>query len=120
MPVEAPSPRDGDAVVSLTERAVEHFKDVLRKENLSADHGLRVGVSPGGCSGFSYTMSFESGARENDLVTEQDGLMVYVDRESAVHLRGVTIDWVESLHSSGFKFVNPTAERTCGCGTSFS
>ncbi|MGH7821325.1 MAG: HesB/IscA family protein [Candidatus Binatia bacterium] len=107
-------------VVVLTDRAAERFREAIRKEGLGPEYGLRVGVTEGGCSGYSYAMSFESERRPNDLVVEQNGLTVYVDADSAAHLRGVTIDFVESLHGAGFKFVNPNAARTCGCGTSFS
>jgi iron-sulfur cluster assembly accessory protein len=82
--------------------------------------GLRVGVVGGGCSGFSYSMSFENAAGMMDKQYEIDGLKVFVDATSATYLQGASVDYVETLEGAGFKFENPNATRTCGCGSSFS
>jgi len=111
-------PTDGPPIV-LTEVAVERFRSVMQQEKLGADYGVRLAVSSGGCSGMSYSMSFENQARADDTVLEQDGLKLFIDAESAPYLHGVTIDYVVGLHKEGFKFVNPKATRTCGCGESF-
>jgi iron-sulfur cluster assembly accessory protein len=82
--------------------------------------GLRVGVVGGGCSGFSYSMSFENGAGMMDKVFDMDGLKVYVDATSLMYLNQCRVDYVETLEGAGFKFDNPNVKSTCGCGSSFS
>ena len=106
-------------VVALTATAVQMVKEAMAQENLTG-HGIRVGVVGGGCSGFQYSMDFESQPRDGDLVLEQDGVKVFVDPMSSMYLQGVTIDYVQGLQGAGFKFVNPSAKNTCGCGSSFS
>jgi len=114
---EAPA---GDGrVLQLTDLAVERFRQVMKEQDLGPDSGVRIGVASGGCSGMSYSMSFESSARADDTVLEEKGLKLFIDAESAKYLQGVTIDYVVGLHREGFKFVNPKAARTCGCGESF-
>lgn len=114
-----PSPSAGAPIVSLTDLAVERFRSVMAQEKLGADYGVRIGVASGGCSGMSYSMGFENQARPDDTVVEQGGLKLFIDGQSTPHLAGVTIDYVVGLHKEGFKFVNPKATRTCGCGESF-
>jgi len=109
----------GGAALALTNLAAERFRKVMEQEKLSADYGVRIAVLSGGCSGMSYSMSFENQARENDTIVERCGLKLFVDAESAPYLEGVTIDYVVGLHREGFKFINPKATRTCGCGESF-
>jgi iron-sulfur cluster assembly protein len=106
-------------LVVLTEVAVQRFRGAMAQDKLGPDYGVRVSVSSGGCSGMSYSLGFENRPRADDTVIEQDGLTLFVDAESAPYLRGVTIDYVVGLHKEGFKFVNPKATRTCGCGESF-
>ncbi len=106
-------------LVSLTAKAVEMVKQAIAQENLSG-HGIRVGVVGGGCSGFQYSMDFEKQPRDGDQVIEQDGIKVFVDPMSSMYLQGVTIDYVQGLQGAGFKFNNPSARNTCGCGASFS
>lgn len=106
--------------VSLTPGAVEAAKRVRESEGFSAEHGLRVSVVGGGCSGFSYQLSFDRQRQEGDLEGHFDGLSVWVDPTSAQYLEGTQIDFVSSLHGGGFKFSNPKATGTCGCGSSFS
>ena len=106
--------------VRLTAPALAHFREAMAREGLGSGYGVRIGVTEGGCSGFSYEMGFDDSARPGDLVGEQDGIPIFVSAESVKHLEGVVIDYVQSLTSAGFKFVNPNATRTCGCGTSFS
>ena len=109
-----------DSVVTLTPSAVEMVKRIRAKEGLSDAHVLRVAVVGGGCSGFSYQLDFDDHGQEGDVVLEYDGVRVRVDPTSAEYLRGVQIDYVSSLSGGGFKFVNPNAKQTCGCGSSFS
>ncbi|HEY6200481.1 MAG TPA: iron-sulfur cluster assembly accessory protein [Candidatus Binatia bacterium] len=106
-------------VISLTDQAIRQVKAILARENIE-DHGLRVAVTSGGCSGFSYGLDFEKEERPDDVVVTIDGLRVYVDGASARHLNGTVIDYVSGLQESGFKFNNPNVKGTCGCGTSFS
>lgn len=105
--------------VTLTAKAVEMVKDAMQREGLLG-HGIRIGVVGGGCSGFQYSMDFEKEQRPDDLAMEQDGVKLFVDPMSSMYLQGVTIDYVVGLQGAGFKFNNPNARNTCGCGSSFS
>lgn len=105
--------------VSLTARAVEMVKKAIQEEGLQ-EHGLRVAVQGGGCSGLQYVLDFENKPRTGDLIADADGVQVYVDFASANLLRGTVVDYVKGLNGAGFKFENPNARRTCGCGHSFS
>jgi len=117
--VEEASP-EGSASVVLTPRAVEKVKQLRTKEGLSEAHALRVAVVGGGCSGFSYQLNFDERVQEGDRIVEYDGVRVLVDATSAQYLAGTEIDFVATLHGGGFKFSNPKATQTCGCGSSFS
>ena len=105
--------------LTLTEKAIQQVKTLLERENLSG-YGLRVSVVGGGCSGFSYGLDFEKEEKPGDTVLEMDGLKVYVNSDCAQHIKQTVIDYVIALHGGGFKFTNPNATGTCGCGTSFS
>ena len=105
--------------IVLTPKAVEMVKDAMQREGL-AGYGIRVGVMGGGCAGFQYSMDFEQAQKDGDLTFEQDGVKLYVDPMSSMYLQGVTIDYVVGLQGAGFKFSNPNARTTCGCGSSFS
>jgi iron-sulfur cluster assembly accessory protein len=106
-------------VVTLTDKAAEMVKAAMAKEKV-VGFGLRVGVVGGGCSGFQYHLAFEEAPAADDVVYEQHGVRIFVDTASQEHLAGVTVDYVTGLHGAGFKFVNPNASRTCGCGSSFA
>ncbi len=105
--------------VKLTPKAVEMVRKMREKERLSAEHGLRIGVVGGGCSGFQYQLQFDT-SKDGDRVADIDGVRVLVDEISFPYIAGTTLDYVEGLHGAGFKFDNPRASRTCGCGSSFS
>lgn len=105
-------------MITLTPEAVDELKDILAKEN-RPDLGLRVFVSPGGCSGLSYGMALEEQQEEGDTVIEQEGVRLLVDEFSATYLTGSEIDFSKSLMGGGFSVRNPNAARTCGCGHSF-
>jgi iron-sulfur cluster assembly accessory protein len=105
--------------VNMTSNAVAKVKEIMAQQN-PVPAGLRVGVVGGGCSGFSYSMSFENGAGMMDKVINVEGLQVFVDATSMMYLNGVTVDYVETLEGAGFKFENPNVKSTCGCGSSFS
>jgi iron-sulfur cluster assembly accessory protein len=111
---------DEDVPVTITAKAVEMVKVTRDQEGIDAEHGLRVAVRGGGCSGFEYALDYEKEARPNDLIYEQHGLTVYVDGVSARYLQGTTIDYVFGMAGAGFKFLNPNASGTCGCGSSFA
>ncbi len=113
------SSSEAPALVTLTAKAIEMVKAAIEQEGLK-DHGIRVGVVGGGCSGFQYSMDFENSQRDGDVVLEQDGLRLFVDPMSSMYLVGVTVDYVQGLQGAGFKFHNPNARNTCGCGSSFS
>lgn len=106
--------------VHLTAKAVEMVKLTRQQEGMDESFGLRVAVMGGGCSGFQYALDFEQEARPTDTVFEVDGLTVYVDPVSTRYLEGVTIDYVFGTSGAGFKFDNPKATGSCGCGHSFA
>jgi iron-sulfur cluster assembly accessory protein len=109
-----------DAPLTLTPRALDMVKQIRSKEGFSESHVLRVSVVGGGCSGFSYQLDFDEAPQEGDQVLSYDGVRVAIDPTSAQYLAGTQIDYVSSLHGGGFKFANPKATQTCGCGSSFS
>jgi len=104
--------------VTLTPIAAQKLQSILREKNLT-DHGLRVFVAGGGCSGLQYGMAFESQARDMDTIVDQHGLKVYVDPVSLDYLYGASIDYVDGLMGAGFRIENPNAVAACGCGSSF-
>jgi iron-sulfur cluster assembly accessory protein len=105
--------------ISLTTTASSKVKEIMAQQN-PVPTGLRIGVVGGGCSGFSYSMSFENSPGVMDKVYDFDGLKVYVDATSAMYLNGCVVDYVETLEAAGFKFENPNVKSTCGCGSSFN
>ncbi|HEX6805876.1 MAG TPA: iron-sulfur cluster assembly accessory protein [Terriglobales bacterium] len=107
------------APIMLTSKAVAKVKEIMAQQN-PVPAGLRVGVVGGGCSGFSYSMSFENNSGLMDKVFEMEGLKVFVDATSLTYLNGCTVDYLETLEGAGFKFDNPHVKSTCGCGSSFS
>jgi iron-sulfur cluster assembly accessory protein len=108
-----------DLDLTLTESAIEQVKKLMARDQRQ-DYGLRVAVADGGCSGYSYKLDFDNQQKPEDLILERNGVKVYVDRASAPHLAGTVIDFATGLYGGGFKFTNPNATGTCGCGTSFS
>jgi len=110
---------NGDIGLKLTDDAVRQVKRLLARDGRDG-YGLRIAVADGGCSGYSYRLDFEKEPNPQDVVQEVDGVKVYVDRASAPYLSGTVIDFVPGLYGGGFKFTNPNATGTCGCGTSFS
>ena len=113
--VSAPS------IVIITEKAVGEMNRVVSEKKLPESTVLRIGVAGGGCSGFSYSLGFDDKCDEmNDVVSEQHGLRVAVDRKSAMFLEGTTIDFYDGIERRGFTFDNPNAKTSCGCGSSFS
>ncbi len=115
-----PVPPQEDVPVTLTPKAVQMIKITREQEGIDPSHGLRVAVRGGGCSGFEYALDFENEARDSDWVYEQGDLKVYIDAVSARYLQGTSIDYVLGNTGAGFKFNNPNAVGTCGCGSSFA
>lgn len=106
-------------MLSLTTTAVSKVKEILSQQEEPFE-GLRVQVAGGGCSGFQYSMAFERQSNDGDQVLDLGGLKIFVDSQSLLYLDGTEIDYVETLQGSGFKFNNPNAKGTCGCGESFT
>ena len=106
--------------ISITPKAVKMVKLTRETESLDEASGLRIAVRGGGCSGFEYALDFELEPRETDWVHEFEGLRVFVDPVSARYLSGTEIDYLLGPSGSGFKFNNPKATGSCGCGSSFS
>src|SRR5499427_8908320 len=99
--------------VNLTPTAVSKVKEIMTQQN-PVPAGLRIGVVGGGCSGFSYSMSFENASGLMDKVFDMEGLKVFVDATSLTYLNGCIVDYLETLEGAGFKFENPNVRTTCG------
>jgi iron-sulfur cluster assembly protein/iron-sulfur cluster insertion protein len=108
------------APVTLSDTATTKVTELLAQEEAGETLALRVAVKPGGCSGYSYEMFFDSEFMEDDVVREFGTVKVVVDPASAELLTGSTLDYSDGLQGAGFNIVNPNATRTCGCGSSFS
>lgn len=107
-----------ERIFSLTASAVAKVRELAAQEG-SADVALRLEVQPGGCAGFRYGLFFDDEIASSDIVDEFEGVRVVCDPMSAPHLKGVVIDWAESLERSGFVIENPNAQSSCACGDSF-
>jgi iron-sulfur cluster assembly accessory protein len=108
------------APVTLSDAATTKVAELLSQEEGGAELALRVAVKPGGCSGYSYEMFFDSEVMSDDVVREFGTVRVVVDAASAELLTGSTLDYSDGLQGAGFNISNPNATRTCGCGSSFS
>lgn len=109
--------------VILTEEAADMVLQAMSEEGMSAEtHALRIGVIGGGCSGLQYLLDFHDLEKENeyDWKYDQHSITVVVDQFSAIHLAGTTVEYMDNLSGTGFKFVNPNIKRSCGCGSSWS
>ena len=104
----------------LTPQAAKKVAELLAEEDVGEALFLRVAVRPGGCSGYSYDMFFDSELAEDDAVSELDSVKVVVDSSSLPLIKGATLDYQDGLQGAGFHISNPNASRTCGCGSSFS
>ena len=119
MPVTVAEPTTSTELVMLTPLAAEKLQAIMQEKNLN-EHGLRVFIAGGGCSGFQYGMAFENTMEEGDFVFESNGVRLYVDPASAMYLEGASVDYVDSLMGGGFRIENPNAVSTCSCGQSFN
>ena len=106
-------------MINITESATNAVKKFIDGSDKPIE-GLRISVQGGGCSGFQYGLALEEKLVEGDVVIDHAGLKVFIDPESAPLLEGVTVDFVDSINGAGFKFENPNATASCGCGNSFS
>ncbi len=104
-------------MITLSDAAANKLKALLDKREETA---VRPSVRGGGCSGFQYQLDFASMSLPKDKIIESKDVTLYIDPKSFLYLMGTEIDYIEELNQSGFKFVNPNAKRTCGCGESFS
>ena len=105
--------------ISLTEKAAAQVQKVKAENKIPEDHGLRLGVKGGGCSGLTYVLGFDEKPGERDKVFTVHGVTVFVDPKSLFFLSGTVLDFSDGLNGKGFVFNNPQATKTCGCGSSF-
>ena len=111
---------DATQVFNLTDAAAKKVGELIAAEDTNDELVLRVAVRPGGCSGFSYEMFFDTDVAADDATTEHGDVKVVVDPASQQMLKGATLDYKDGLQGAGFAINNPNAERSCGCGQSFS
>jgi iron-sulfur cluster assembly protein len=107
-------------MITVTENAKNHAIELIREEKRPSDTFIRVGVDGGGCSGLSYRLEFDNQLKEGDQMFEDKGIKIVVDRKSFLYLVGTELEYTGGLNGKGFIFKNPNANRTCGCGESFS
>jgi iron-sulfur cluster insertion protein len=113
------SVQDASTVFTLSDAAAEKVRSLIEAEG-NPDLVLRVAVRPGGCSGLSYEMFFDTDVAADDVRSEHNGVSVVIDPASAPHLGGASLDFNDGLQGAGFSISNPNASRSCGCGQSFS
>ncbi len=106
-------------MITLTENAAKEIQKIMHDNELAEDVCIRVGVKGGGCSGFTYTLDFDSKKSKFDLEFESQNLKILVDKKSHLYIKDTEIDWSYSLMDRGLKFNNPSAKGSCGCKTSF-
>jgi iron-sulfur cluster assembly accessory protein len=106
--------------VLLTATAAGEVRRYMEEQGAAQAAGLRVGVLPGGCSGFQYGLNIEDEPGEDDMILESQGVRLFVDPFSLQYLQGTEIDFVSTFQGSGFTFNNPNATGGCGCGSSFT
>lgn len=108
------------AQITVTPTAIAEVHKYVEEQGAAESAGLRIGVLPGGCSGFQYGLNIEDAAGEDDMILESNGLRLFIDPFSLQYLQGVEIDYVTTFQGSGFTFNNPNASGGCGCGSSFT
>lgn len=107
-------------MVTVTEIAKSKIVELKEKEGKTDNHGIRVAVEGGGCSGLMYDLQFDAEQKPTDHIFEDKGIKIFVDKKSLLYLIGTELDFSDGLNGKGFQFKNPNATRTCGCGESFS
>jgi iron-sulfur cluster assembly protein len=107
-------------MIQISDVAATHIRKLMTKQGIT-EGGLRVGIKGGGCSGLSYTFSWERESRLGDQVVDgPDGTKLFVDKKSLIYLTGTVLDYDPALMGKGLHFINPNAKASCGCGSSFS
>mgnify|MGYP001251619431 FL=1 len=106
-------------MITLTDSAIQQVKKLQEEQSLE-EYALRVGIQGGGCSGLSYTLGFDSEVKEKDKIFDIEGIKIVVDMKSLLYLGGTKLVYEDSMLGGGFRFENPNAKRTCGCGSSFT
>ncbi|MBX2931280.1 MAG: iron-sulfur cluster assembly accessory protein [Chitinophagaceae bacterium] len=106
--------------VTFTKNAIAEIKRLMNEEGFDASKKFRVGVKGGGCSGMSYILCFDDIKKEEDELYETDDFSFIMNKSHSIYLQGMEVDWNDGLNSRGFTFTNPSASKTCGCGTSFA
>ena len=106
--------------ISVSDKAVKQIKRIKSENDLPENHGLRISLKGGGCSGLTYNLGFDEKQNDADMVIEKDGVKLFVDGKSLFYLNGTELDFSDGLNGRGFVFNNPNAKKTCGCGESFS
>ena len=106
-------------MIDITPSAAVKVRELL-EESGKTDHALRIFVRGMSCSGPAYGMALDNEPRDDDSVTEFDGVRIFVDPKSFIYLHGMILDYEDSLMKQGFNFVNPNSSKSCGCGSSFS
>ena len=107
-------------MIKVSDTAKNQVLKLKADAEVEMDAFIRVGVKGGGCSGLTYVMDFDTSVKEDDKVFEDKGVKIVVDKKSFLYLIGTELDFSGGLNGKGFAFVNPNANRTCGCGESFS
>jgi len=107
-------------MIRLTDAAIGEVKRILVDQQADEDTCLRLGVSGGGCSGFSYVMTFDKESRDDDQIAEYEGLKVLLSADAVPYLDSMVVDFNDDVNKRGFVFNNPNASDSCGCGSSFS
>lgn len=107
-------------MIIVSEKAKERILELKREEGRTENENIRVSVKGGGCSGLMYDLGFDANVVETDHVFEDKGVKILVDRKSLLYLAGTVLEFSDGLNGKGFQFINPNANRTCGCGESFS
>lgn len=105
--------------IALTEKAISEVKKIKQENTIPDEYVLRIGVKGGGCSGLTYTLGFDAEVKPTDNILEFAEVKVAVDWKSILYLTGTTVDYTDGLNGKGFVFNNPSAKKTCGCGSSF-
>ena len=107
-------------MITVTDKAKDKILALRQEEGRTNDNHIRVGVVGGGCSGLMYNLEFDTDSLPNDMVFEDKGIKIVVDKKSILYLAGTILEFSDGLNGKGFHFVNPNASRTCGCGESFA
>ena len=106
-----------ELILALTDKAASKVKSLLEKEDKQG-YGLRVGVTPGGCSSYMYDIGLEKEPKQDDIVIEEKGVKIFINPDSIAFMKGSTVDYVDALTNAGFKINNPNVKTSCGCGHS--